>query len=140
MPDGVPGIVRAIVDGGSSEEILKKIDETRAAGIKVEFSRPRTVYIDASMTIVLQDEATAVQVAKQVESKIRAYISSLGIADDVLSQGWWRPRSRSAACGTSDMKIIAYREGAENIVSERGNIEVGVEERASPKIINSRSG
>jgi len=137
MPDGVPGIVRAIVDGGSSEEILKKIDETRAAGIKVEFSRPRTVYIDASMTIVLQDEATAVQVAKQVESKIRAYISSLGIADDVLfARVVEAALSVGGVWDLSDMKIIAYREGAENIVSERGNIEVGVEERASPKIIN----
>ncbi len=137
MPDGVSGIVRAIVDGGSSEEIMRKIDETRAAGIKVEFSRPRTVYIDVSMTLVLQDDATAAQVSKQVESKIRAYISSLGIADDVLfARIVESALSVSGVWDVSDMKVVSHREGAENIVSERGNIEVGVEERASARAIN----
>ncbi len=137
MPDGVSGIVRAIVDGGSSEEIIKKIDETRAAGIKVEFSRPRTVYTDASMTLVIQDEATSAEVSRQVELKIRAYISSLGIADDVLFSRV--VESALAVDGVWDvvgMKLVAHREGAEDIVSERSNIEIGVEERANPRTIS----
>ena len=137
MPGGVPGIVRVIVDGGDQNEILRVIDDTRAAGIKVEFSRPKMVYIDVSLTLILEKEAAPTLASKEVEKSIRNYISSLKIAEDVLYS-----RLVDCALGTEavwdvrDLTIIANREGIEPAVSEKQNIKIEIEERASPRNVN----
>lgn len=137
MPGGVPGIVRVVVDGGDQNEIQRVIDDTRAAGIKVEFSRPKMVYIDASLTLILEKDTAPTLASKEVEVRIRNYISSLKIAEDVLysrfvdcalrTEGVWDVR---------DLKIFAHREGTEPALSEKQNINIEIEERASPRNVN----
>jgi uncharacterized phage protein gp47/JayE len=51
QPDGVPGIVQIIASGGDDKEIIKVIEETRSAGIKVEFKRPTIIPLDIKLTI-----------------------------------------------------------------------------------------
>jgi len=137
MPEGVPGIVKVIVDGGDVDKILQVIDETRAAGVKVEFSRPRIVYIDLSLTLTLQRETSSAQVAREVEGLIRGYISSLGIGEDVLySRIVEAALSVRGVWDVADIRITAYREGAETVESERENIEISSGERANPRTIN----
>lgn len=134
MPDGVSGIVRVIIDGGDPDEIQKAIDNTRAAGIKVEFFRPNQVQIDVSLTLVLDKEVSGAKASRDVEAFIRGYISSLGISDDVIYprlvegimriEGVWDVR---------DLEITAFREDKEPVFSEKQNISISVEERAYPR-------
>jgi len=84
MPDGVAGIVRVIVSGGDEEEIKKVIEDTRSAGIKVEFERPTVVDADVTMTVILDKGVEPLPVEKTIESNIREYVSSLNIGDDVM--------------------------------------------------------
>jgi len=136
MPDKVPGIVKVIVDGGDLEKIREVVDDTRAAGIKVEISKPNIVHVDMMLTLVLEKSAVPAEVSSEVEKRIRAYISNLGIGDSVLysrvvesivgSDGIWDVR---------DLRLIAYRP-EKMIESEQGNLEISHEERAEPKRIN----
>jgi len=84
MPDGVPGIVKAIVSGGDEKEILKVIEETRAAGIKVEFERPKVIDIDISITAILNKDVEPLLIERNIESKVKDYISSLNIGEEVV--------------------------------------------------------
>ncbi len=133
MPDNVPGIVRVIVDGGDPDEIMKVINETRAAGIKVEFLRPKTVYIDASMVLTLPKHAVPAQSTTEAERLVRSYISSCGIGEDVLFS-----RIIDAALAARDVadvtqvSITAYKE-TEIIESQKENITVTSLERAEPR-------
>lgn len=136
MPGGVPGIVRVIVDGGEEGEIRRVIDETRAAGIRVELLRPKTVHIDASLNVIIEAQSDAARIIKEAEASIRGYISSLKIAEDVLYsriiasclavEGVWDVR---------DLKLAAYREG-EPILSTGENIRIKTDERASPRNVS----
>ena len=53
MPEDVQGVVRAIIDGGDEKEIEKVIEQTRAAGIKVEYSRPKMVLLDMDIVLLV---------------------------------------------------------------------------------------
>lgn len=135
--DGVPGIVKVIADGGDPEKIMEAIEETRAAGIRVEFSRPRTVYIDVQLTLLIGRGVSEVEVSRRVEELTRSYISSLGIGDNVLFS-----RIVALALGVegvldvSSIRITAHRAGLEAIEVEKGNVEIGDEEKASARNIN----
>jgi len=130
-PDGAAGIVKVIADGGDSEKILEAIELTRAAGIKVEFSRPKTVYIDIYLTLTVSRGVYEADVSRRVEELIRSYISSLGIGSSILFS-----RIVALALGVegvldvSNVRIVAYRAGFEAVESERENIEIGDEEKA----------
>lgn len=136
MPGGVPGIVRVVVDGGDEAEIRKVIDETRAAGIKVEFLRPKVVHIDVSMTAIIEAPTDPGKVIRDVEASVRGYISSLKIAEDVLYSkiiasclavdGVWDVR---------DLKLAAYRTG-EPLLSRGENIRIETDERAIPRNVS----
>jgi uncharacterized phage protein gp47/JayE len=137
MPDGVPGIVRVIVDGGDMEKITRAINETRAAGVKVEIFRAKIVYVTVSMTVNLIEEASSAWVSGEVEKRVRGYVSSLGIGDDVLYSkiietvvgvdGVWDVRN---------VEIVAQRADGTIVQSDRENIELTTEERAEPRNIS----
>jgi len=136
MPEGVAGLVRAIVDGGDPDEIRKVIDETRAAGIKVEFMRPRTVYLDVSMLLTLPESADAAAVVDETAAAVRTYISSCGIGDDVLFSRIIDSALRvRSVIDVTQVKIVAQREG-EVLESEKENIVITSEERPEPRNIN----
>jgi uncharacterized phage protein gp47/JayE len=90
MPDGVPGIVKVIVDGGDDKEIDRVLENTRAAGIKVEFERPRIVLLDINVTLVVGRKIVAAtdisdKVTRLVESQIRNFVSSLKIGENIIT-------------------------------------------------------
>jgi len=130
-PDGVPGIVKVIVDGGDPEKVSNAIETTRAAGIKVEFSRPRTVYVDTDLTLLVGKNISEVEVSAKVEALIRSYVSSLGIGDDVL---FYKLAALAldveGVLDVSDIAVTAHKSGLEAIRSEKENIEISDEEKA----------
>lgn len=83
LPD-VPGIVRAIVSGGREDAIIKKIEETRAAGIKVEFIRTKIVYIDVFSKVKIENISPEDEIIRDIENSIVEYVYSLGIGENVL--------------------------------------------------------
>jgi uncharacterized phage protein gp47/JayE len=85
MPDGVQGVVRAIIDGGDEKVIEKVIEETRAAGIKVEYSRPRMVMTDVTATLLTsKDVEDIAKIISASELIIRNFISSLNIGESLI--------------------------------------------------------
>ena len=138
MPDGVLGVIKIIADGGESSEIEKVINDTRAAGIRVEFSRPMSVHIDVNVTITLEVNMTMSKMTREVEAKIRGYISSLDIGDNVVfSRILGVVLGVDGVYDVSEIKINAYRrDEAEATTSTRENIEIRAEERAVAREIN----
>ena len=135
-PEGVAGIVKVIVDGGDKDEIERVISETRAAGIKVEFLRPRIVYIDVSLTLTLQKEISYTTAVTEAEKLVRSYISLLRIGDSVLfSKIIEAALSVRGVLDVTDVMISAQRE-EEIFESEIENIVISNEERAEPRTIN----
>ncbi len=84
QPDGVPGIVQIIASGGDEKEIEKVIEETRSAGIKVEFKRPRIIPLDIDLTIDKVEGIDFDDLKKKVDKEIRNHIATLNINDDVM--------------------------------------------------------
>jgi len=137
MPEEVPGIVKVIVDGGEMDKILRIIGETRAAGIKLEVFRPKIVYINVSLTLVLEKDVSPTQMATETEKRIRSYISSLEIGDDVLySRIIESALSLRGVWDVKNARITAHRVDGETLESEKENIEISSEERAEPRVIN----
>ncbi len=88
MPEEVPGIVKIIADGGGDDEIKKVIENTRSAGIKVEFYRPKIIDIGIELNLKLRQDVDEAYFSKEIEnrvkSKIRDYVNSLDIGADVI--------------------------------------------------------
>ncbi len=84
MPGGAVGIVRAVVQGGELAQIEKVVQDTRAAGIKVELSRPEMLYADVSITASLDEETAQGKIREQVEGAIRNYLSLLEVGQDIV--------------------------------------------------------
>jgi uncharacterized phage protein gp47/JayE len=137
MPDNVAGIVKVIVDGGNIDQINQIINDTRAAGIRVEVFRPEIVYINLMLTLVVKKTADKASVVEEAEKRIRGYVSSLGIGDDILFsrivesvvsiEGVWDVR---------DVVMAAYRTDGTVSESEAESVEINNEERAEPRTIN----
>ena len=138
MPDGVLGVVKIIVQGGSPEDIQRVIDETRAAGIRVEFTRPGIVNIDIDLTVDLVKGAVPSRVEKEVESKIRSYLSEMDIGDDIVYNKIVNTAfSVEGVYDVSELTINAYREDVEEAVqSTRENIEIRADEMALVREVN----
>lgn len=113
MPDDVPGIVKAIVSGGNEEEIRKVIEDTRAAGIKVEFERPKIIDIDISITAVLNKGVEPLLIEKNIELKVKDYISSLNIGEEVVYSKIMN--IAISVEGVYDTSDITINNGKENI-------------------------
>ena len=62
MPDGVPGIVKAIIDGGNEREIQDVIENVRVRGILVEFDRPRIILLDIDLTLSVTRKIASEQI------------------------------------------------------------------------------
>lgn len=137
MPDGVPGIVKVVVDGGDEGEIKRVIEDVRAAGIRVEFLRPKPVYVDLTLTVTLREKSELSNIERRIEERVREYISSLGIGEDVIYN-----RVVSAVLSVDNVhdadEIIlkAYRNGEKVVTSTRENIKINSDERATARNIN----
>jgi uncharacterized phage protein gp47/JayE len=137
MPENVSGIVKVIVDGGDMEKIKHIIDETRAAGIKVEISRPEIVYINVSLILILEEDALPTPITAETEKQIRSYLSTLEIGSDVLySRIIESIVSLEGVWDVQDIILTAHRADGSIIQSENENIEISIEERAEPRTIN----
>lgn len=133
MPGGVPGIIRVVVDGGDEAEIRSVIDETRAAGIRVELLRPNIVYIDVSMTVIIEAATDPGRILRDVEASVRGYIASLKISDDVLySKIIASCLAVDGVWDMKDLKLAAYRTGVP-LLSRGENIRIETNERAIPR-------
>jgi len=136
MPDGVPGVVKMIVDGGDTNEIKRVIEDVRAAGIRVEFLRPKAVHIDVTLSITLQREAGLSRVKSDVEAKVRSYISSLKIGEDIIfGRIIGAAMSVEGLHDVEEVTIKAYRK-EEVITSTKENIKVSSEERVIARAVN----
>jgi uncharacterized phage protein gp47/JayE len=137
MPDGVPGIVSVVVDGGNIEEIKSVIDNTRAAGIRVEVSRPSVVYVNVSLTLTLDKDAQPVTATTEAEKRIRSYISTLGIGDPVLfSRIIESVVSIEHVWDAQATRLEAIRTDGFVTETETENVAISCSERAEPKVIS----
>ncbi len=123
------------------EEILTKSTRSltipRAAGIRVEVFRPGTVYIDVLLTLMVRKTLDKALIVEEAEKRIRSYISSLGIGDDVLfSRVVESVVSIEGVWDVRDVLMTALR--ADGTVSEieANSVKISNEERAEPKTIN----
>jgi uncharacterized phage protein gp47/JayE len=137
MPENVPGMVKVIVDGGDIDKIMHVIDDTRAAGIKVEVFRPEIVYVNTSLTLVLEKEIDPASAATEAEKRIRSYISALGIGSDVLySRLLELAISISGVFDVADFIMTAHRTDGSTLESRTENIEIENSERAEPRTVS----
>jgi uncharacterized phage protein gp47/JayE len=136
-PDNIPGIIKVVVDGGNLEEIKQAIDNTRAAGIYVELSRPLIVYINLTLTLLLHKEAQAAVATTEAEKRLRSYISSLEIGESVLfSRIVESLVGLDSVWDVQDIWITAQRSDGTIVESELENIEIKNNERAEPRKIH----
>jgi uncharacterized phage protein gp47/JayE len=132
QPDGIPGIVQVIASGGDDEAIRRVIEETRSAGIKVEFKRPLAVPLDIRLTLVIIGEMNREEVRKQADEAIRKYLATLNIDDDViLSQ---IIKAVLVITGIRDVREVSINDKKENLAiktdekAELRILEIFVEE------------
>jgi uncharacterized phage protein gp47/JayE len=84
QPDGIPGIIQIIASGGDDVDIGKIVDDTRSAGIKVEFKRPDTIWLDIKLSVYVAKGVDKDQVKNRVDKAVRAYLSTLNIGDAII--------------------------------------------------------
>ena len=138
MPDNVKGIVRVIVQGGDKDQIQSVIDDTRAAGILIEFMRPKIVNIDVNVTLLLHRGVNSSRAIREAEAHIRSYISGLDIGDQVI---FHRVVNASLNVeGVYDVETLSLsvlREGAEEVETDiTENISISPEELAMSREVN----
>ncbi len=137
-PDNVPGIIRVVVDGGESDEIERAINETRSAGIYVEFQRPKVATIDVNATAIARRGANPASVQSAIEERIRSYLSKLEIGEDVVySRLMATVLEGEDVYDVEDLALSVRREetGTPTIVSGE-NISIGPEERAQVRNVS----
>jgi uncharacterized phage protein gp47/JayE len=134
MPDGIPGIVKAVVDGGDEIEISRVIEDTRAAGIVVEFERPKLVVLDIELSVIVRKSASSGQHAKVVleaEKNVRDYMSTLKIGDNVITNKIVSILLEiTSVRDVADLVITAYRlpPQVEKLTDREKKIAVGLDE------------
>ena len=119
MPDEISGIVKVIVDGGDSKEIEKTIEETKAAGIKVEFDRPMIVLLDARVILLVKKNIfNKEQIIASAEKHIRNYLSSLKIGNSlIINQLISLLLSIEQVGDVKDLVIDAFREKQDKTIN-----------------------
>lgn len=123
QPDGVPGIVQIIAGGGDDKEIMRVIEETRSAGIKVEFKRPTIIPLDINLTISIVEGIDAAEVKKEVERMIYQYVDAQNIDDDVvLSRIIVSALSVQGVKDVKDVTINGKKENVEVKSDEKGEL------------------
>jgi uncharacterized phage protein gp47/JayE len=137
MPDNVPGIVKVVIDGGNIDKISQVINDTKAAGVKIEVLRPAIVYVNVSLTLLLRKETQPAIATVEAEKRIRSYISSLGIGEDVLfSRLIESIVSLDGVWDVKGIKLTAQRPDGFITESENENIEITMDERVEPRLVN----
>ena len=127
-----------IVQGGDRDQIQAVIDNTRAAGILVEFLRPKIVNIDVNATLLLSRGVNSSRAIREAEAQIRSYISGLDIGDQVI---YHRVVNSSLNVeGVYDVEALSLsvlREGAEDVETDiEENISISPEELAMSREVN----
>lgn len=119
MPDEISGIVKVIVDGGDSKEIEKTIEETKAAGIKVEFDRPMFVLLDMRVILLVKKNIfNKEQIITSAEKHIRNYLSSLKIGNSlIINQLISLLLSIEQVGDVKDLVIDAFREKQDKTIN-----------------------
>ena len=119
MPDEISGIVKVIVDGGDSKEIEKTIEETKAAGIKVEFDRPMIVLLDMRVILLVKKNIfNKEQIIASAEKHIRNYLSSLKIGNSlIINQLISLLLSIEQVGDVKDLVIDAFREKQDKTIN-----------------------
>ncbi len=116
--DGVPGIAQLIAYGGDEEEIRAAIDETRAAGIRVEFSRPKEVPVDIDLVLRLEEGGDAGKASAGVRDAVSAYITASGLGEEVIINRI--VRAALSVAGVLDVTAVAVNQ-------KRLNLPVGTD-------------
>lgn len=91
-PYDAPGIVKILLEGEFVDsEVSAAIEKTRAAGIKVEFARPRKVSLDIGVDLTvnktLNEEEKSVDekvIADKLWNILNEYLSSLPIGTNII--------------------------------------------------------
>jgi uncharacterized phage protein gp47/JayE len=119
MPDEISGIVKVIVDGGDGKEIEKTIEETKAAGIRVEFDRPMIVLLDMRVILLVKKNIfNKEQIIASAEKYIRNYLSSLKIGNSlIINQLISLLLSIEQVGDVKDLVIDAFREKQDNTIN-----------------------
>jgi uncharacterized phage protein gp47/JayE len=145
-PDGIPGLVKVVLEGGEEKDIHKVIEDTRAAGIRVEFFRPKVVSLDFYITVVAGKRTAIAASGPSIESlrslisgKIKDFVFSLKIGEDLVYNQLLS--TILTVEGLSDLKkmvIDVYREGLKSQSSSNENIPVSEDERLYPRTVEVR--
>jgi hypothetical protein len=140
-PDGVPGLIKVVIDGGSDEDITRAIEDTRAAGIRVEFYRPKVLSLDFDLIIVPKipglPSAKTESLKSLISIKVKDFISALKIDEDLVYY-----QLLSAVLGIEgvrdikQMTIEVFKDGTRVSSSSKENIVASEDERLYPRIVN----
>ncbi|MDD1683928.1 MAG: baseplate J/gp47 family protein [Methanoregula sp.] len=123
--DGIPGIVQVIASGGDEKEIRRVIEETRSAGIRVEFKRPAIVPLDVRLTIVVTEDMDRDAVRTGVDGTIRKYLGTLNIDDDVIrSQIIRRALNIPGIRDVRDVTVNDKKENIEISTDQKGELRI----------------
>lgn len=136
-PDGILGLIKVVIDGGKDEDIMKAIEETRAAGVRVEFQRPKVVSLDFELVTVPSQvslpPARLNELKSAIERKIKDFVSALKIDDDLV---YYQLLSSIVSIdGIRDVKqltIDVFKEGALASKSLKENIVASEDENLMP--------
>jgi uncharacterized phage protein gp47/JayE len=144
-PDGIPGLVKVVLEGGEEKDILKVIEDTRAAGVRVEFFRPKVVSLDFYITVVAGKRiATAAgpsieSLRSLINGKIKDFVFSLEIGEElVYNQLLSTVLTLEGLSDLKQMVIEVYREGLKSQSSSNENISVTEDERLYPRTVEVR--
>jgi uncharacterized phage protein gp47/JayE len=136
-PDNVPGIIRVVVDGGEVETVKKAIEETRSAGVYVEFRRPRIATVDVSATILALKAASSTKVQAGVEQRIRSHLSRLQIGDDIVySRLTATILDDEEIYDIEDLTVVVRREGEPPFTTTGENVLMSRDERAQVRNVS----
>jgi len=113
QPDGVPGIIQIIASGGDPKEIEKVIEDTRSAGILVEFKRPSIVPLDIKLIVAVVRGLDANEAKGRVDIAVRNYLGTLNIGDDVIVSRIIE--SALSINGVKDARDITINDKKENV-------------------------
>jgi hypothetical protein len=140
-PDGVPGLIKVVIDGGDEAEISRVIEDTRAAGIRVEFYRPKIVSLDFELVVVPKiinmSSAKLDSLKSLISAKIMQFVSALRIDEDLV---YYQLLSAILGIeGVRDIKqmtIDVFKDGTKVSTSSKENIVASADERLYPRIVN----
>ncbi|OLD04400.1 MAG: hypothetical protein AUJ07_03985 [Crenarchaeota archaeon 13_1_40CM_3_53_5] len=136
-PDNVAGVIRVVVDGGEDKEVQRAIDDTRSAGIFVEFARPKKASIDIKVTGIVPPGTNRASAQAGVEDRIRSYLSKQEIGEDIVYRRLMaKVLEGNEIYDVEELSIIVSREGepAATVVGE--NVLMSRDERSQVRNVN----